>query len=64
MEMKAFEEWENEDCQNKECPELSCDECIYLRKEGWRAALVRVLDECHHYKNQEVIDWILRELEL
>lgn len=29
----------------------------------WRAALKRVLDECHYYQSQDVIDFILEELE-
>jgi len=29
---------------------------------GWKAALKRVLEECHSYQSQDVIDWILKEL--
>ena len=38
-------------------------EIYKLKKEVWRAALECVLGQCHHYQSQDVIDWILKELE-
>ncbi len=37
--MEVFEKWEAEDCYDRGCPDLDCDECIALRRVGFRAAL-------------------------
>ena len=33
------------------------------RRRVWKAALECILDKCHHYQNQDVIDFIQEELE-
>lgn len=55
--MEAFERWETEDCFNRECPDLDCDECVGLRRAGFRAALEWVRDNddghcCGDYSEQ------------
>ena len=52
------------ECQNIPIyMECRCECCENLRKEGWKASLECVLDKCHHYQNQDVIDFIQEELE-
>ena len=63
--MEAFERWDR-----KEYPHPACYErgpvgrdMLKQRRRTWRATLECVLDQCHHHQSQDVIDWILKELE-
>jgi len=60
--MKAFEEWINKQDIPTYLHEVEKAMVINNCKLTWRAALERVLDECHHHQSQDVIDWILTEL--
>ena len=63
--MKAFEGWnaeqDNESTFSGDVGEIR--HRIEERRETWKAALIEVLEQCHHYQTQDVIDWILQELE-
>lgn len=64
--MKEFDKWENGDCVVSQCDglESSCADCKSLKKEGWKAALKRILQEEFNYEREvEIFDWIRKELE-
>ena len=63
--MKEFEKWNKkhgEELVNSEIDKIS-DYINNERKSTWKGALECILDKCHHYQNQDVIDFIQEELE-
>lgn len=69
--MKAFKEWFKTICDyRKKCDptnkSVGCGVCESFRRQGWKAALNRVLKEYlndPHLDVVDIVDWIRKELE-
>ena len=62
--MQEFDKWDKNAYPLPPCIERGSvgRECLRQRRQTWRTAFERILDECGHYKSQEVIDFIRAEV--